>query len=631
MANSNFRILTLDQLDGVSSVRNYIKNGNASQNTRLWTTYADLAGAAPVDGTGGSPVSTFTRSTISPLALDASFLWDKTAVNRQGEGFSYDFTIDSGLRGSQLAINHLLEVTSGTYVTGDMVCYIYDITNATLIQPSAYQVVSTGIAGPVQPMVFQAASNSTSYRLIFHTSAVSALAYSLKFDNFSVSSQIVPVGAAMSDWTTFVPTGTWAANTTWTGRFRRVGDSMELDVRALLSGAPVGGFTVNLPAGYTIDTAKLAAGANFSPYGVAYANDSGVANYTGTIIYSSTTAVQIVGDNGTAGTLYSATYPTTFGNLDSVTMRYTVPIVGWASNVISSDSAATRVVAVNGEGNPNNAISGTASSVTWAATPVLEDTHGAWVVANSNYLVKVPGFYRVKFSTEISQTTVLGSFVLAKIRKNTTVKSIGFDRAFGTGTTTQNCIVEAQFSCVAGDTINFQTAADGATPIYSASLAGTYFNIEMIQGPAQIQAATVVAASYQSSSGQSIANSTETTFTPATKLWDTTGSFNTATGEFTCPGPGKYAVKSSTVFAAYAGAGSNLMGVYKNAVLVKYGPYVIPHAATATWGQMACVDLDCITGDKIHVTIFQSSGAARTLIVNAAFNYLDISRNSGVN
>jgi hypothetical protein len=164
---------------------NYISANDGSL-IGAWVAFADAAGSSPVDGSGGSPASTFAVSTDSSMVGTSNFLWTKSAANRQGEGFSYDFTIDSAYQSKTFTLSFLYKIASGTYVDGDMTCWIYDRTNGTLIQPSAYSILNV-IGSETQKCEFQANSNSTSYRLIVHTSSTSALAYSLRFARISVS------------------------------------------------------------------------------------------------------------------------------------------------------------------------------------------------------------------------------------------------------------------------------------------------------------------------------------------------------------------------------------------------------------------------------------------------------------
>ncbi|MEZ0208746.1 MAG: hypothetical protein ACAH17_01035, partial [Candidatus Paceibacterota bacterium] len=203
---------------------NYIKNGHAEVNTTGWATYADAAASRPVDGTGGSPTVTWTRSTSSPLRGQASFLLTKDAANRQGEGASYAFTIDSADQAKVLNISFDWAVASGTYSGGssstdsDLIVYIYDVTNSRLIEPAPIKL-DGAVVGTNYKYVssFQSSSNSTSYRLIVHCATTSASAYTVKFDNVAVGPSVVTTGAFISDWQSFTPTGAWSTNTTYTG------------------------------------------------------------------------------------------------------------------------------------------------------------------------------------------------------------------------------------------------------------------------------------------------------------------------------------------------------------------------------------------------------------------------------
>ena len=130
--------------------RNYITNGSALQNTAGWKTYSDSV-SVPVDCTGGSPSSTWTRNTSSPIRYSQDFLWTKSgSTSRQGEGVSYAFTIDRADQAKALSFDWDYEIASGTYVGDstngyDMGGYLYDVTNGTLIYPTSCQIENTGV------------------------------------------------------------------------------------------------------------------------------------------------------------------------------------------------------------------------------------------------------------------------------------------------------------------------------------------------------------------------------------------------------------------------------------------------------------------------------------------------------
>jgi hypothetical protein len=136
-----------------------------------------------------------------------------------------------------------------------------------------------------------------------------------------------------SFWTSWTPTGSWVTNATYTGFKRRTGDSMEYDILVTCSGAPTSAaLTVTILE--TIDTTKLTlVNGNNTELGILGVLDSGVANYSGRVVYSSTTSVAAVIENasGTYTTINNVTQaaPITFGASDSVHLVFKVPISGW--------------------------------------------------------------------------------------------------------------------------------------------------------------------------------------------------------------------------------------------------------------------------------------------------------------
>ncbi len=112
---------------------------------------------------------------------------------------------------------------------------------------------------------------------------------------------------------------------------------MELNASIALAGAPTSAaLTINLPTGYVIDTAKLAAAtALWQALGVGggvCAGNSVTFNCT----YSSTTAIAVTVQTGLAAANHAASQvtqavPFTFINTDRVTVSARVPIVGWES------------------------------------------------------------------------------------------------------------------------------------------------------------------------------------------------------------------------------------------------------------------------------------------------------------
>lgn len=216
---------------------NYIENPDAESDTAGYATYADAASSVPTDGTGGSPTVTYTRSTSAPLRGAASFLLTKDAANRQGEGASYAFSIDSADVNKSLQISFDVDASDANYVANDMAVYIYDVTNAALITPASVNIA----AAKYTLQTTFVASNSTSYRLIFHVASTNASAYAVKFDNISVGPELAALGVSVVDFPTSAISAsnfTNATGLTITGRCsgQRVGGNLHLRLTANFAG-----------------------------------------------------------------------------------------------------------------------------------------------------------------------------------------------------------------------------------------------------------------------------------------------------------------------------------------------------------------------------------------------------------
>lgn len=108
------------------------------------------------------------------------------------------------------------------------------------------------------------------------------------------------------------------------GKWRRVGDMMEIEVFVEWNGAGGGGgLLIDIPSGYTIDTAKLAS-ATTSRVGGGQWLDNGTAYYDVSVIYSDTNSLKFMQTSGTAYLDGSA-----FASGDQMKFNAMVPITGW--------------------------------------------------------------------------------------------------------------------------------------------------------------------------------------------------------------------------------------------------------------------------------------------------------------
>ena len=141
----------------------------------------------------------------------------------------------------------------------------------------------------------------------------------------------------INEWQSYTPGCAWTTNATTTGRWRRVGDSMEIQTRTELTGAPnVATYTVDLPSGYTIDTSKMP---NATQYHTAFVGGSGAGSDAGTgliftPVYNNTTSITVLyqSTTGAVGTLVTPTTPITWTNTDDISLTCIVPIVEFAGS-----------------------------------------------------------------------------------------------------------------------------------------------------------------------------------------------------------------------------------------------------------------------------------------------------------
>lgn len=590
---------------GGSGGVNYITATDAETGTTGWATYADAAGAVPVNGTGGSATVTWTTTTTTPLRGLSSFLLTKDAANRQGEGVSYDFTIDRADVNKVLKIAFDYTVSSGTFVAGsssDVRVFIYDVTNSQLIYPVDFKLNSTSVDS--FQGTFQTTS-SLSYRLIFHVATTSASAYVLKIDNVQVGPQSALYGAVVTDWVSYTPTGSWVANTTYTGFWRRVGSKAELRIRATTSGAPTSAtWTASLPAGLSIDTAKLTGADSSASFGtgIALANP-GVSYYEITAVYNSATTLKAVTLDNAAASVHilfdlTDTVPNTFGTGSIIEIEASVPIQGWGSAVQMSDAADTRVLAASAGGATASYNSGDI-----IIHPTVDfDTHGAYNSSTGRFTVPSQGYYQVETYTLAAN----GSYTVFLNKNGSDYKSLAFaDAASGRATGSLTLF------CQPGDLLDIRpNATTGAFDPQS------WVTFKRLSGPAAIAANELVAARYSTTAQQSLTTGVNAIVDYDTVDVDTHGTVTTGgSWKFTAPVAGLYSVSALCAFTANV-TGNRELYVFKNGT----GFTVLgaaQGAATPTYLNGSAL-IRMIPGDYIDIQAYQASGGALTLNPSAS-------------
>lgn len=525
---------------------NYILNPGAEASTSGWATYADAAGTRPVDGTGGSPSSTWTRSTSSPLVGTGSFLCTKSAANRQGEGVSYDFTIDVSQKAKVMQIEFSYLVSSGTFVAGstsadsDMIVYIYDVGGSVLSEPSSIKLLSNSSTIADKFVAnFQTSATSTTYRLIVHTASTSASAYTLQFDDFKVAPCYYVYGTPITDWVSYTPTFTALGTVTGINfQSRKVGDSLQVRGRFTMGTGTASQAQMTLGYGggnanVTIDSTKLS---NIQLVGMA-----GYSPAFGRTMY-------MLGEPSTNYVTFSAQSAGVFAQLSGsslassseiISVEFQVPITGWSSSTQVSDGFDGRLISVVAS-NPTSSVTSTASDITTWGT-VTQDTTGSFNATTGVFTAPSSGTYDISGSFLIAATlsstdrfalvylAVNGSVVkAAQIRGAISNTNIGLQYSF-------------DYPLRAGDTVKLQIECNGTSMSFNGGASWNILQIKKLQAPTTISATEKIVASIGLTSA--VSPSANAVVLYDTKVEDSHNAFATGTGLFTSPAQGTYSFK----------------------------------------------------------------------------------------
>ena len=269
------------------------------------------------------------------LIGNASATWDS---NGASQTLSLASTvIPNGLAGTSGIAFCTILTPSGSAT------HTLDVTDGSTTLASA---TITSFAVPTE--TFLNFSFPTSGSVVLRLSSVASDEPSITIDGCFLGKNVAVKGAAISDWISFTPTGSWSTNTTYTGQYRQVGDTYEILYKIAVTGAPTTAtLTVNLPNSKSFDTTKMNFDDNSqTKVGLGRLRDSGTNSYTIvpvatssspgllTIQYEDDAAAAVAENNNV-----TQAAPITFASGDAITVRATVPISGLSSNISLASSS----------------------------------------------------------------------------------------------------------------------------------------------------------------------------------------------------------------------------------------------------------------------------------------------------
>ncbi len=294
-----------------------------NSNTGAFSSEAQLAGTR--GGTGVSSTATFPTSGVVVTEAATETLSNKIYLNAVVAKVFSDspYTISAT---DYLVLN---DCTSGAIVN-TLPAASTNIGRIFKIKKTDSTLNAVTISRAGSDTIIDVASGLTSVTL--NTQGEELEIFCATSTTWQVISRRIP-----SLWTAFTPTGSWSANTTYTGFWKRVGDAVAIQVQVATTGAPTSApLTVNNPTGITTDTAKLVATTSGFTLGSSTAFDSGTTRYPGVVVYSSSSAVALYYIQGAASApctqnTIQQNDPFAFGSGDVVNMAYEIPVSGWSA------------------------------------------------------------------------------------------------------------------------------------------------------------------------------------------------------------------------------------------------------------------------------------------------------------
>lgn len=645
--------ITSGLIGGGGGAKNYITQGSTFENnaTTGWSlssttldsnkfpnqvagswTAASGSLALAIVGSGSQLAGSYSASLTSSAASTAGNMMVSDAI-----------TLDQEAQGAVLAISFFYKVSSGAAnlnfsgtSSNSIGVGIYDVTNSAWIQPSGVFNLVNKSTTQRYTGTFQVPINTTSIRLALYFPNASAGIFGITLDDFVVGPQVTAVAPAMSDFDkSYTPTitgsvsnPTQGAGATSVVRYRRIGDSLEIDFYYKQTAAGTAGsgiYFISLPSGLSIDTSKLPVTNDYVLVGTgALFNNTNRSNlYVAVQPQTNTTTFSIIGGvynggEGDWGSTYFALNNTTL----YVRAFAVIPISGWSSNTISSADTDTRVITAS-VNNPSATITTSPSVITWGT--VLEDTSGSF--SGSTYTVPVSGRYQVSGNILVGTGTASGGGANTKVRlyKNgVDTNRISTNYIVGQSGYQDIPVAFGVINCNAGDTLQIYIESNATTPSVSGLSTQNFISFSRLSGPAVVQATESVNAAYSSTNGPTI-NNTTPTVTYATKLYDSHNAYSG--GTYSIPVSGKFLISGQfrTASVAQTANFAIFMYLYKNGALA--GTIAVNRTTvsiTTNVEASGCIQVSCNAGDQLTIRFY--SDASTTLDTLANYNQFQIVR-----
>lgn len=585
--------------------------------------YADAAGTSPVDATGGSPNITVSIESASPLIGDQSAQIAKDAANRQGEGVAITSeTVDEAYEDKVHTVEFLWK-TDANYADGDMSLWVVHPTTGTV--EALYFRTALGEYTNELPksdttvtrIVSELTPIDATYKIVIHVASTSATAYEVFVDDIKCGPQRTFNAALVTEWESYTPTGSWVSNATYTGKYRRVGDSAEIRIKVALSGAPTSAaLTVDLPTGLSIDTNKVVTSDTtlVFPESEVRIYDAGSGWWSGALRYSDTNTFSVLYVDGTS--VYAAVTqaaPMTFTTSDAIEIYVKVPISGWdAGAAFSTTQVDQQTLKVAARDAGSQVITADVTDITFNE---VTDTNNAW--NGTQFTAPKAGRYTVHGMVRFTAAAARNLYLY-------TASQTKFIQANNASSSLHSFSGEIDLD--SGEVMSLRTDSGGTL----STGVGSTHHITITAQPDFTVFGTfpdkIVEAVYEvtsSSSNTSIADNSAEIIDYDSKVVDSHNAVTTGVSwKFTAPRTSTYYLEGALQWATNANLNSTLIQLYKNNSL--YRP--LRFTASNELGVQYARALVLQEGDTIDIRVTQddSASAARTIETGAVYTYISI-------
>lgn len=446
----------------------------------------------PTTGTGGVVTNlTFTSTNVSPLVGHTMGILSKGAANSQGEGLSYDFTIDPAFAPGIINISFQyqasanFQLSSGAFGSdSDLEIWIYDITNAVLIPVTPY-VLTSGVAAPATfSGFFQTNLNSSNYRLIWHIATTNALAWTFNLANVVISPNSFSTVAAAPQVSVI-----YTSTTSQASGFFNFETKVEDTSAAVSNPATAWTFTAPVPGLYDI-VSEVGIATITNPEITIGIYKNGSLTYEDYFSYAPTTTLN-------TSTEISAKVRLAAGD----TIQIRADFGGGASSSLAGSPESTFVMVTllqqdfvsNGNGpvvkarlEYSTTMPGSGSAIFYDT--VVEDNYNAYNAGTATWTCPVAGTYILCAAASVAQTPGHSANAYIGIYINGVQVSAGStDQAtvIGSGTTilTQAANAYIHTNLAAGDTVQVVWNGTSSVPTYLGTV-GNFLDIIQVNPPA---------------------------------------------------------------------------------------------------------------------------------------------------